>query len=217
MAPADQLIVNTIYANYGKAVAAYVRLLVSRDARFDRFVAGDRTALAANEIHGLKLFLSSGCARCHSGPSFQDGKFHALAVAQSGDHVPASDLGRYQDLPALLASPFNTAGAFSDNPTTGKLTGLVQEASQQGQFRTKGLRNVAPSGPFMHSGQLATLTDVIDFYNVGGGDPGTSGVVLDPQLHALGLTVQDEADLVAFLGTLTGQPIDASLLADTSK
>ncbi len=217
MAPADQQIVNTIFANYGKAIAAYTRMLVSRDAPFDRFVAGDHTALTASEVHGLKLFLSSGCTTCHSGPSFQDGKFHALAVPQTGDHVPASDLGRFQDLPALLASPFNTAGAFSDDITTGKLAGLAQDASQQGQFRTKGLRNVAQSGPFMHSGQLATLADVIDFYNVGGGDPGTSGIVLDPAMHALGLTAQDETDLVAFLGALTGADIDAALLTDTSK
>lgn len=217
MAPADQLIVNTIFANYGKAVAAYMRLLVSGDSPFDRFAAGDHTALTSQEIHGLKVFLASGCIQCHSGPTFQDGQFHALLVPQTGDHVPAADLGRFTDITAMLASPFSTSGAFSDNTTTGKLTGLAQDASQQGQFRTKGLRNVAGSGPFMHSGQLATLRDVVDFYNAGGGDPGTTGIVLDPKLHALGLSNPDEDDLVAFLGALTGQVIDPMLVTDTSK
>jgi cytochrome c peroxidase len=217
MAAGDQLIINTIYANYGKAIEAYERKLVSGNSRFDQFVAGDRSALSSSEIHGLKLFLAKGCVTCHSGPAFTDNQFHALAVAQTGNHVPASDLGRYQDVPALLASPFNTNGAFSDSTTTGKIDGLAQVVSQQGQFRTRGLRNVAQSGAFMHDGSLATLADVIAFYDAGGGDVGTTGIVKDPLLQPLGLSAQDRADLAAFLATLTGDGVPASLLADTSK
>ena len=217
MATADQDIVNRIYANYGKALAAYTRKLVSGNSPFDRFVAGDTTALGHSAIRGLKLFLAKGCVTCHSGPTFSDNKFHALVVPQTGAHVPASDSGRFADVAAVLASPFNVNGAFSDDTNTGKLTGVAQDASQTGQFRTKGLRNVAMSGPFMHAGQLATLAAVIDFYNQGGGDPGSTGIVKDPLLQQLNLSDQDKSDLVAFLLSLTGDPIPAGLLADTSK
>jgi cytochrome c peroxidase len=217
MATADKAIVDRIFANYGKAIAAYERKLVSGNSRFDQFVAGDRTALSSAEIHGLRLFLAKGCVTCHAGPAFTDNQFHALAVTQTGAHVPASDLGRYQDVPALLASAFNTAGAFSDDTTTGMLTGLVQDNSQKGQFRTKGLRNLAQSGPFMHDGTLATLADVIAFYDAGGGDPGTTGIVKDALVQPLGLSAQDRADLAAFLGALVGDPVPAHLLADTSQ
>jgi len=217
MAAADQVIVNRIFANYGKAIEAYERTLTSGSSRFDQFVAGDHTALTGAEIHGLKVFLHAGCTQCHSGPTFADDKFHVLAVPQVGPHVPAADLGRYQDVPALLASAFNSNGAYSDDTNTGRLTGLAQDSSQSGAFRTKSLRNLPESGPFMHSGQLATLDDVVTFYDQGGGDGSALGVTKDPLLAPLGLSTQDRADLVAFLLTLQGEPIAPSKLADTSK
>ncbi|MBL0220110.1 MAG: c-type cytochrome [Myxococcales bacterium] len=213
----DQAIINGIYVNYGKAIQAYMRTLISRDAAFDRFVAGDDGAISASAVHGFKLFLADGCVSCHAGPDFTDNQFHALAVPQTGLHVPASDLGRYTDVAALLTSPFNTSGVYSNNTTTGKLTGLVQDNAQKGQFRTKSLRNVALSAPYMHAGQHATLDEVITFYDQGGGDPGASGIVKDSRLAPLGLSTQDRADLVAFLQTLSGAPVAAGALVDTSK
>ena len=217
MAPADRDIVNRIYANYGKAVAAYMRKLVSRDAPFDRFVAGDDSAISVSAIRGIKVFLSKGCVTCHGGPTFSDASFHALAVPQTGPNVPATDLGRFQDVPGLINSPFNSNGGFSDDTTTGRLTGLAQVDSQKGQFRTRSLRNVAGSGAFMHSGKFATLAEVITFYDQGGGDVGASGIVKDPLIVPLSLSAQDKLDLVAFLETLTGEPVPPMLLVDTSK
>jgi len=216
MTPGDRTIVNRIFANYGKALAAYFRTLVSGDAPFDRYVAGDRAAISDSAKRGLHTFLAR-CVGCHDGPTFSDNDFHALGVPQTGLHVPSTDLGRFQDIPPLLASAFNTSGVFSDDTTTNKLAGLVQQDSQRGQFRTKGLRDVAASGPYMHSGQLATLADVVEFYNAGGGDVGSSGVVKDPRIVPLGLDATQAMDLVEFLTTLTGEPIAASRLADTSK
>ena len=213
---ADKLIIDRIFANYGKAIEAYLRLVVSRNSRFDQFVAGDRTALSHSEIRGMKLFLSKGCVACHSGPDFTDNDFHALVVPQIGPHVPATDLGRFTDVVPLLASPFNTNGVFSDNTQTGKLASLAQVATQTGQFRTKSLRGGAMSGPFMHAGQFAALGDVITFYNAGGGDPGATGVVKDARMVPLHLSDADQADLVAFLGTLDGAPVAPSLVVDTS-
>ena len=217
MTQADRDIANAIFANYGKAQQAYLRTLVSGNAPFDQFVAGDATAISASAIRGIKLFLAKGCVTCHAGPSFTDGSFHALAVPQVGSHVPATDNGRFQDVPALRASPFNVNGAYSDDTQTGRLAGLSQDASQTGQFRTKSLRNVAMAAPYMHGGQLATLADVVAFYDQGGGDPGTTGIVKDPRLAPLGLSAQDRDDLVAFLETLTGEPLPAAVLVDTSK
>jgi cytochrome c peroxidase len=69
----------------------------------------------------------------------------------------------------------------------------------------------------MHSGQLATLAEVISFYVRGGGDVSGTGIVKDPALQPLELSTQDQDDLVEFLNTLTGEPISAALLSDTSK
>lgn len=218
MAAADRTIANTVYANFGKAIAAYMRKLVSREAAFDKYVAGDKLAISAAAKNGLRVFVGKGeCIGCHSGPHFEDAKFHALGVPQTGPNVPAIDLGRFADTPALLASPFNTNGAFSANVNTGKLTGLVQNDAQRGQFRTKGLRGVGVTGPYMHSGQVATLSDVVTFYNVGGGDVGDAGATKDPKIKPLGLTAQESADLVEFMKTLTGEAFPAALTMDTSK
>lgn len=218
MAAADRTIANTIFANFGKAIAAYMRKLVSRDAAFDRYVAGDHSAMSPAQKNGLKVFVGKGaCIACHSGPHFEDAQFHALGVPQTGPNVPAADLGRFADVPALLASPFNTNGAFSANINTGKLTALAQIDAQKGQFRTKGLRGVAVAGPYMHSGQLATLDDVVAFYNAGGGDAADAGEVKDTKIKPLGLSAQQSADLVDFMRTLTGADVPAALTTDTSK
>jgi cytochrome c peroxidase len=214
----DKIIINRIYANYGKALAAYVRKLVSRNAPFDRFIAGDKTAINAAAQKGAKLFLTKGCVGCHSGPNFSDNQFHAL-LAPDDPNAAARDMGRYQDVPGLIgaANVFNVNGAYSDNTTTGKLTGLVQDVAQKGQFRTKSLRNIAQSGPYMHSGQLATLEDVVELYNVGGGDPGSSGITKDSRMMPLNLTSGEKTELIEFMKTLTGEPLPVSLVVDISK
>ncbi len=212
----DKLIINTTYANFGKALAAYMRTLVSGNAPFDRYVAGDRDAIGDSAKRGLHLFLEH-CTGCHLGSNFSDDQFHALAVPQTGPGVPQTDNGRFQDVPALIISPFNTSGVFSDDTTTGKLTGLVQADAQKGQFRTKSLRNIAGSAPYMHAGQFATLAEVVAFYNAGGGDVGATGIVKDVKLVQLNLDAAKQADLVAFLETLTGDAVPAARVVDTSK
>lgn len=94
MAPADQAVVNRIFANYGKAVAAYMRKLVSGNAAFDRLVAGQPTAIDAAAERGLQVFLGKGrCVECHSGPTFADDAFHAIGVADT-DHARARERSR---------------------------------------------------------------------------------------------------------------------------
>jgi cytochrome c peroxidase len=136
-----------------------------------------------------------------------------LGVPQTGPNVPLSDDGRYKDVPPLLASLFNVNGDYSDDPDTGKLDGLTNPMpeSVRSAFRTPSLRGAALTAPYMHSGQLATLEDVIDFYDAGGSDTTPDGV-----LDELNLTAGEKADLIAFLTALTGAGLPPALLTDTA-
>lgn len=215
MAPADQILIDEILANFAKAIAAYERLLVSRDAPFDDYVAGDFDAMSASAKRGLKLFIGkANCVECHRTPLFSDSSFHNLGVPQEGEHVSATDSGRFGAVGSILSSTFNSDGDYSDG-SLGILTGLEQNEAQRGQFRVKHLRQIAETGPYMHTGQLATLRDVIEFYDRGGDSTGFEGTK-DPLMVPLNLTTAEMDDLEAFLGTLTGEQIPAALQADTS-
>lgn len=212
MTKEDQKIVMTIQANVGKAFEAYERRLVSRDAPFDRYVAGDLAAISASAKRGLQLFIGkAACDACHSDHTFTDNDFHNTGVPQTV--VPPDD-GRFADVPRLT-NPYNGAGEFSDDPVAGaeKIAGIVQREEQKGQFRTKSLRHVADSGPYFHDGSFTTLEDVIRFYNGGGGETGFPGVK-DPLVVPLNLTEAEIADLAAFLRSLTGDPPPPELLED---
>ncbi len=215
MTDADRTLAKRVFVNAGKAIAAYMRTLVARDAPFDRWIAGDGAAISAAATRGARLHLVH-CIGCHSGPHFTDNKFHALAMAQFGAGVPDVDLGRFADLPGYNESPFTRAGAFTDAKVD-----IVEAASHaavpahRGQFRTPTLRNVAVTAPYMHAGQLSSLEAVLKFYNAGGGN--VEGVVKDPLMKPLALTDEQQADLVAFMQTLTATNVQADLLRDTSR
>jgi cytochrome c peroxidase len=218
MAAADRDIVNQIMANTGKALAAYQRQLVSRGAPIDRYLAGDYTALSPPAKRGLRLFIGkAACVDCHSGPLFSDQRFHNTGVPQVGSNLPRTDLGRFDDLPRALATPFNAGGRFSDDPTDGaaRLAGVVISEDLKGSFRTTMLRQIDKTGPYMHTGGLATLEDVVRFYTAGGGDAAFAGSK-SPAMVPLLLTSEEQSDLVAFLRTLTGEPPPAELARDTA-
>ena len=84
----------------------------------------------------------------------------------------------------------------------------------KGQFRTPSLRGVAETAPYMHAGQLATLEDVVAFYDAAA-RPRRSGTK-DTRLKPLGLSVRERADLAAFLRALSGDPVPTALVTDTS-
>ena len=218
MAADDKTIINRIGANFGKALQAYTRQLVSSNAPFDQWVGGNAKAVSNSAERGAELFVGKArCITCHSGPDFTDNQFHNLGVPQIGDHATLPDDGRFKDAVSLLASPINSGTSFSDDVNTGRLLGLTNPmpASTKAQFRTSSLRSIAQTAPYMHAGQFATLGDVVTFYNAGGGTVAT-GTVRDSQLFPLGLSAPEQADLVAFLNTLTGASVSAALLVDTS-
>lgn len=205
LAPDARAEVRKAYERLLKAWAAYLSRLVSADAPFDRYAEGDEHALTAAQQRGLQLFFGkAGCVECHRGPLFSDNRFHALGVGQTGANVPREDLGRATGLSVLDRLEQRRATEVP-KPTT----------ADRGLFRTKGLRNVAETGPYMHAGQLATLQEVVWFYNRGGDRDGSG----EPSrfLVPLGLTEAEQADLVAFLEALTGQTPDARWLCDNAR
>ncbi len=211
MTAADQEIVNRIFVNFGKALHAYQRLLVSGDAPFDRYVAGERSAMEQAAKRGLRLFIGkAACIACHSGPLFADGRFHNIGIPETRDPPPE---GRFSGITSVLAHPFNSSSLFSDDRSTGRLDGLAATEADRGSTRTRTLRQIAETGPYMHTGAFPTLTDVVDHYDRGGAASGYAGV-RDPLLVPLNLSSDERADLVAFLETLTGQPVYSSLRQD---
>ncbi|MGI9517243.1 MAG: cytochrome-c peroxidase, partial [Pirellulaceae bacterium] len=78
---------------------------------------------------------------------------------------------------------------------------VTDEADHKGQFKTPTLRNVGMTAPYMHDGSIATLREVVEFYNKGGGD----NPHLDSRMKSLNLTEQEIDDLVAFLKALDGR------------
>lgn len=219
----DQHAVNLILANAAKSLSAYLRKCVSRNAALDRYVAGDYAAISPSAKRGLKLFIGkAGCISCHSGPFFSDRTFHNTGVTQTGDNIPAMDLGRYSVLTSYsTAIPlFSSAGEFSDDAAAGmaKLTALgltppMPTDADKGKFRTKSLRQIEKSAPYMHTGAFADLASVVEFYDRGGDE--TAGQTKDPFMKPLNLTAAEKADLVEMLKTLSGDPVSDELKADT--
>ena len=219
MTEADRDTINLILANTGKAFEAFERKLISRDAPLDRYIVGDRDALTPAEKRGLALFIGkAACIDCHSGPSLSDGRFHNTGVPQTAAPTAAKvDNGRYDDLTRTLSNAFNGAGEYSDDREAGaaKLAGLEPTDDLKGLFYTKGLRHIARTAPYMHNGSLATLEDVVRFYDEGGASGDYAGTK-DPAMLPLELTDDEQADLVAFLYALTGEPPPEELAEDTS-
>jgi cytochrome c peroxidase len=203
MAEADKIAVNTIFSNIGKSVEAYQRLLITPDAPFDRYVAGDEEAISPEAKRGLKLFVGkAGCVDCHNTPRFTDNEFHNIGVPSGS----VEDKGRFQGIPKLMNNMFNSAGIYSDSRSESESMLSVMEAKPeyQGAFRTPTLRNVVVTAPYFHTGEFSTLASVIEFKNAGGYTttfPGMEAVLME----SLDLTEQEQADLVAFLETLTGE------------
>jgi cytochrome c peroxidase len=219
---ADKEIVNRILVNYGKAIEAYLRKLVSRNAPFDRFVAGDSEAISRDAKLGLRLFIGkAGCIRCHNTPLFSDDGFHVTGLRIDKALSPFADpaeTGRAANQP-LICTPsvadgdFNVNGHFSDDPATTRNGNFCTETIPPGSWRTKGLRQVAATAPYFRDGQAATLDDVIDFYDRGG-DPDGAFLGGPKEIRPLHLSGEEKRQLKEFLKTLTGEPVPGRFLRD---
>ncbi|HEX5809227.1 MAG TPA: cytochrome c peroxidase [Anaerolineales bacterium] len=213
MSAGDREAVTRIYANIGKSIAAYERLLVPGESRFDRYVEavfnGDyKTAeqlLTENEIAGLKLFIGEAhCTDCHNGPLFTNNDFHNTGVP-AAEGLP-EDYGRAKGAQQVMADEFNCLSPYSDadEKDCSELTYMVAEGHQlERQFKPPSLRNVADRGPYMHAGQFASLEDVLNHYNAAPEAPAGHS-----ELEPLNLTGEQKAQIIAFLKTLDS-PVDA--------
>lgn len=211
MAEADKIAINTIFSNIGKSVEAYQRLLITPDAPFDQYVAGDEEAISLSAKRGLKLFIGkAGCVNCHNTPTFSDNEFYNIGVPQAGT---AEDKGRFQGIPKLLGNMFNSAGIYSDSRAESHQILSLMEAKPEhlGAFRTTPLRNVAITAPYLHTGEFSTLLSVIEFKNAGGTTTDFPDRTLET-IEPLNLTDQEKEDLVVFLETLTGELPPAHLV-----
>ncbi len=175
--PPDLLVpeeVDRAFANVGKAIAAYERLLLPGESRFDQYVehvldGGDyleQDFLDLEEIRGLRLFIGDArCTECHNGPLFTNNEFHNTGLLSAPGDTP--DRGRIDGVREVVADPFNCLGPFSDDPepTCAELRYARTGAELIGATRTPSLRNLKDTAPFQHKGQLGTLADVLEHYD----------------------------------------------------
>jgi cytochrome c peroxidase len=218
LAPEDQEAVTRAFTCVGKALAAFERQLVSRAAPFDRFVQGLRendpaklAALDARAQRGARLFVGKArCVLCHDGPNFTDFEFHdnRVPVGEEG-----GDPGRKLGIRRLRADPFNTLGAYADDGGESgriKLGLLVRDNHTGKQFKAPTLRNIARTAPYMHEGQFASLAEVVHFYSrLERASPENPS---DRLVQVLDLSAEEEAELVAFLESLTDENLPEELM-----
>jgi len=122
-----------------KAIATFERTVLSGDAPYDRYKAGDKKAMTASQVRGMDVFFKkTACDSCHLGFNFSDGSYVNIGI---GMDKPKPDLGRY-----------NVSNRDED----------------KGAFKTPTLREIEHTGPYMHDGRFKTLEEVIGHYNKGG-------------------------------------------------
>ena len=222
MAPSRRNDVSRVFANMGKAIAAYENSLAYGESRFDRYAravtahdAGNAVALTQSEVNGLRVFLGRGqCVTCHNGPLMTDQHFHNTGVPPRDPAHP--DRGRAAVVAKVGNDEFNCLGPFSDaHPDEcAELRFMVtDDRALEAAFKTPSLRNVALRAPYMHAGQLASLEQVVGHYMsapaaaVGHSELGHGGA--GPlERKPIRLSEQEARDLVAFLATLSGPIVE---------
>lgn len=177
--------------NVRNAIATYIRSLAPFDSKFDRNMNDLEDTMTTEEINGFNLFMGkAACATCHFPPAFNG-------------TVP----------PKYMETEFENLGvpknASFDNPVLDDDLGqfFPYEVNEKKHFfKTSTVRNVELTGPYMHNGVYETLEEVVQFYNVGGGQ----GMGLDVPLQtlpsdSLNLTDIESKAIIAFMKTLTDQ------------
>ena len=122
-----------------QAIACFERTVLSGNAPYDRYKAGQKSAMSAAQVHGMKVFFEKAqCDRCHEGSNFTLNAYANLGV---GTDKPDPDVGRFA---------------------------VTKDQRDWGVFKTPTLREIEHTAPYMHDGSLKTLDDVVEFYNKGG-------------------------------------------------
>ncbi|MEZ5537085.1 MAG: cytochrome c peroxidase [Thiolinea sp.] len=193
--------VDRLFANTGKALAAYVTTLKPLQTRFDDYIealnsekSNNQSLLNEQELRGLRLFISdkAACINCHSGPLLTNQSFHNIGSGGKNDSGRAAAISR------VKLDRFNCLGEYSDAPPNQcqELKFMQTERHQTwGSFKTPSLRNVSNTAPYFHDGRYKALSEVLDHY--------TNAKTEDTHLSVIKLNAQDKLDLIAFLTTLT--------------
>ncbi len=193
----------------GMAIASYERALNSANSAFDRWHFGkNEQAIDAKAKRGFELFTGkAGCSQCHTiGKDyafFTDHSLHNTGLGFEAAMTKAPDSrqriqvapGVYADVPneiidSVSAPKANDLGRYE----------ITQKPEDRWRYKTPSLRNIALTAPYMHNGNLATLKDVVEFYNRGG----IANENLDPLIKPLNLAANEINELISFLETLTG-------------
>lgn len=179
----DQITIDQV----AKAIATFERCVLSGNSPFDRFQAGDESALTDQQKRGKDVFFkTAACDACHLGFNFSDESFTNVGIGYDPATGTFKDEGRAK---------------ISGNP------------ADTGAFKTPTLREVEHTAPYMHDGRFQTLEEVVDHYNRGA----IPNPYIDQRMKPLGLTDEQKRDLVAFLKALSGegwQQIKAPAAAD---
>ncbi|HTF99820.1 MAG TPA: cytochrome c peroxidase [Nitrospirota bacterium] len=171
------------------AIASFERTLISVSAPLDRFLQGDQHALSAEAKKGYQLFIgTAGCIRCHYGANLSDDQFHALNIPENREQEKdprvaatrrfVAKVNRYADFRTLDEDP----GRYL----------ITKDKKDWKAFKTPTLREISWTAPYMHNGIMATLDDVIDFFDKGGGEGNAA-------LKRLNLTREEKHALKTFL------------------
>jgi cytochrome c peroxidase len=203
MAEADREAVNVVFANIGKAIAAFERTIGPPETRFDAWVASpefpEPGLMTEDEVAGLRLFIGEGqCINCHNGALLTDNHFHNTGVPADPD-LP-EDRGREVGARLVREDPFNCLGAYSDaDPSECSELRFMAPASHEmlRAFKTPSLRGVAGRPPYMHAGQIATLADTIAHYAAAPEAPAGHS-----ELQPLELDKKERQQIEAFLRSL---------------
>lgn len=166
--------------DYGEQMRAFARLDADDIAEDAELAAKYAAAKADAEAHpmseeasrGRDIFFSEkgNCTACHVGANLADEKYHNIGI---GMDKPEPDLGRY----VVTKDPKDTGG-----------------------FKTPTIRNVALNPPYMHDGSVATLKEVVEWYDKGG----HANPHLSEKIRPLKLSPQEKIDLVEFMKACTG-------------
>src|SRR5215213_10335336 len=200
--------ITQVYANIGKAIAAFERRIGFTPTRFDRYVDAElagrtpdsTSSLSDDEIAGLELFIGkASCVNCHNGARLTDDHFHNTGVPASS-LVSALDSGRSVGVRQALAAEFACTSRYSDAKPDD--CAELRFATTEGEelvraYKTPSLRGVAERAPYMNAGQLGTLAAVIDHY-----DRAPEAPAGHSELKPLKLSVKEKRQIEAFLRTL---------------
>jgi cytochrome c peroxidase len=161
--------------NAAKAVAAFERTLITPNSAYDKYVKGDKQAMTEQQVRGMDKFALTGCTGCHSGAAF------------NGPQMKLGE-GFFTKFPTFDDSEYVTRYKLADDKGRQEVTGNSADANM---FRTPTLRNITDTAPYFHNGSVNDLAEAVR-------------VMAKTQLNR-DLPDADVEDIVAFLGSLTGE------------